>query len=429
MSSMSVHSLLDKESAKGGKENEPGAKEHDKPRDQRLDQWRQQPQEQPSLQPPLQATALSTPPSGYPPSVSGSANGLLSLLGPNVTTFPYSEQAYVETIKLRAEQERTKQDYYKLEIASKNLSILQTALRAQIPAGMIPGMCVGGVEPLVQQQQQQLIQQEQQTQLAQQAQPQFQYQPLHLQLSLMDIRRNLGQPDALSASPIPPVQYRFGRGNSVTDTNRNRPLSPAKIGAQAVANLATPSTPYRTTKQRQSHQRHYSMPVESLGRSPGKTVDLNRINEATAIGLKSRSLLTSLQPPAGESALSSPQGATSQIYVKPVPAQPLQKQTKQGHQPSQESMTSLQHIIQFHHWKPEFPGQQQPSNASSQRTPGQTHKRHKSHSDNMSVDLTTAPPPAITVQDQSGDVSMDTSMIEKDEKEVRGYPDILSNDR
>ena len=40
------------------------------------------------------------------------------------------------------------------------------------------------------------------------------------------------------------------------------------------------------------------------------------------------------------------------IQVKPVPAQPLMKQNL-SQPPSQESMTSFQHVIQFQHWRPE----------------------------------------------------------------------------
>ena len=64
--------------------------------------------------------------------------GLLALLGPNVTSFPFSEETFLNALKLRAEQERTKQEYYRVETANKNLAILQTALRAQMPVNMIP---------------------------------------------------------------------------------------------------------------------------------------------------------------------------------------------------------------------------------------------------------------------------------------------------
>lgn len=373
MSSMSVHSLLDRDDRQGGLE---GAPPLGRP---------QRPAQPLPLQ--LLTGASDAPPQGN--------EGLLALLGPNITSFPYSEQAYVESVKLRAEQERTKQEYYRHETAARNLAILQTALRAQIPLHMIPMMCVS-------------------------SDPSQQQQPSTRPPSV-DIRRgSVGQPDVYNASPVPPMQYRFGAGSGTagpaggsgglapTMGTSARPQLPAKIGAAAVANLATPTTPFRSKR----HQRHYSMPTESVTRSPGRSVDLNRISEHST-----RHKLPSLQPAAPASALSTPQGSTSQIYVKPAPAQPLTKQTRQGHQPSQESMTSLQHIIQFHHWKPEFPGQQQPLH------PPQPHKRHKSHSDNMSVDLSTAPP-AIRVDE--ADVSMDTD--DKEGREGKAYPNILTSE-
>ena len=85
--------------------------------------------------------------------------GLLALLGPNVTAFPFSEESFQDALKLRAEQERTKQEYYRVETANKNLAILQTALRVQIPINLIPLMCVGKVPELTEEQMKMMLQQ------------------------------------------------------------------------------------------------------------------------------------------------------------------------------------------------------------------------------------------------------------------------------
>lgn len=425
--------------------------------------------------------------------------GLLSLLGPNVTSFPFSESAYTETIKLRAEQERTKQDFYMLEIANRNLSIIQTALSASVPSDMIPSMCVGSgfnhisdFERQVQQQQQRFQQQshlqpQQQTERFHQPQK-FQQQPqkLQQQQSQQQPQSNLTVPglipiqqqqrqqhqqphrpnpsaqttfqpghmrsssskdyttDLLNANPIPPMQFKFGSGSGsdsgqvsgsrtpIISQNR-RPLSPAKIGAAAVANLANPITPYKTqaTRTLPLHQRHFSMPVETGSK---QAIDLNKINTH---------LSTQQHPKHKQGSplhhLHSPLGATSSIQVKPSPAQPLHKQAKLTQPPSQESMTSFQHIIQFHHWKPENPGQgvmsNNPSSSSGPNpfrnsgTP--THKRHKSNAD---ITMNTPQPqsqhqqepqqvggPAIRISDSSQsaksedhghddiDITMDTS--------------------
>lgn len=71
--------------------------------------------------------------------------GLLTLLGPNVSSFPFSELAFIEAMKLRTEQERTKQEFYRAESANKTLSIIQLALQAQVPPNQIPQLLAGGV--------------------------------------------------------------------------------------------------------------------------------------------------------------------------------------------------------------------------------------------------------------------------------------------
>ncbi|KAK6457110.1 uncharacterized protein RJT20DRAFT_37276 [Scheffersomyces xylosifermentans] len=384
--------------------------------------------------------------------------GLLSLLGPNVTSFPYSEEAFIETIKLRAEQEKTKQDFYKVEIANKNFSIIQTALKVQIPVNLIPLMCVGNSpespdNPQLQQLQQlkqeiqQQSRQQQHQQSSQPTQTQTQ-QPVGFQKSHSRSSSGGAPPrgafqDSLNASPIPPMNYRFGAGSSSNMSSVRRPLSPAKIGAAAVANLATPTTPYRgvpttgtgalsrRTRPLQSHQRHYSMPVESpsnrVGRS--KPIDLAPAEYSQSAIAKN----ASLQPqsnPTNPVQLQSPLGATSTIQVKPSPAQPLHKQSKSNQPPSQESMTSFQHIIQFHHWKPEGPGQGPNiggGNPFKQQPPQPNqHKRHKSTSENMSVDLTSptelGPPhlpsvPNIKVERPQGTTMSAQPSLEEDEDE------------
>ena len=374
--------------------------------------------------------------------------GLLALLGPNVTAFPFSEESFQDALKLRAEQERTKQEYYRVETANKNLAILQTALRAQIPINLIPLMCVGKVPELTEEQMKMMLQQplpqppiastqhfqpqgqppppQQQQQIPQsqpqhppqqppqqfvpivqqQQQQQQQGPPVFMQPGLLQEQQiqiiqanqkrmqqelqqqggvltqtspfqkahrrsassggsgsgSISQQDAFNVAGGPPLGFRFGAGSS----GNRRPLSPAKIGAAAVANLATPTTPYRgyasassSARKIPSHHRHSSLPVETPNRQP--IIDLNAADPNKGV--------TSLQSPLV--------GSTSTIQVKPIPAQPLHKQSKLHVQPLQESMTSFQHVIQFHHWKPTT---SQPGLSSSSGSPTRTHshKRRKS---------------------------------------------------
>lgn len=355
--------------------------------------------------------------------------GPLSLLGPNVLSFPLSENAYIEALKLKAEQERTKQEFYRLEIVLKNWNIFQNALRAQVPAHLIPMMCVGGL-PLEPGQvpqgipgQQQHIQQPQQPgqsvqrqqgqpQQPQTQQPQPQPQQVTPQQGQQTPQQGQVHPGQLqqvqpspssefqkghlrsnsrylvdfNANPVPALNYRFGSSGSTTSpvmTPVRRPLSPAKIGAAAVANLSTPITPYRATGGpvmsntsntrrllRYQHQRHYLMPVESPNR-----VNLGRIDQHQQKVKHSQQASGGyILPAASKSPL------TTTMQVKPLPAQPLHKQGKSAQPPSQELMTSFQHIIQFHHWKPESGGPPPVAGPNPFR-----HKRQKS--DNMSIDL------------------------------------------
>lgn len=380
---------------------------------------------------------------------------LFKLLGADISAFPYSESAFVEALRLRAEEERTKQEQIRLEIASKNLVIINRAIQHDVPPHMIPSMCVGAI-PEGAIPQRHLPQQSPQlsaysntgrrffpsgdygniavgypaanpthaassgatpgAQPAQMGQPGHLRQPGNPNITVTNTGAGPHQKspflapspsfgrnyDALdNASSVAPINYRFGGGAKVPPPQNRRPLSPAKLGAAAVASLANPVTPYRPSQHTlPTHQRHFSMPAEPMT-SPQRNMERGRNRHSQNIQLQS------------------PLGATSSIQVRPLPAQPLNKQTKNSQIPSQESMTSHQHIIQFHHWKPENPGEAEAGSISSESlTRGLfSHKRHKSN--DMSVDLLLVPqeaylgpigvPPSSTKRVQEADVSMDTS--------------------
>lgn len=361
-----------------------------------------------SIQKPQSA---STAPSSPQKTISDS--GLLTLLGPNVSSFPFSELAFIEAMKFKAEQERTKQEFYRAESANKNLNIIQLALQAQIPTNQIPQLLTGvipqqGVEetkprgldlglpyqppkhtlpPYPQsarwvnpQFAQPRLLLEQQVQMIQAQQRQIQYnlqqqqQQLQSQLTMHTAIPQFPQKRAssteleLSASPVQPKGFRFG-GNLTSNMSQERPQSPAKIGASAVAQLNAPTTPFRVPKSTSSsvgkrsrgHQRHSSMPVLAI------TGDVSHNARTRHLRQNSQALAKSspfVQSPSGS--------ATSTLQVKPIPAQPLNEQKRQQTQPLQESMQSFQHVIQFHHWQPE----QDFTPSSTKNSP--SHKRHKS---------------------------------------------------
>lgn len=357
---------------------------------------------------------------------------LEQVLGPQFASIPLTEASLVEALRLRTEQERSRQEELRLELALRNLAIIQAAVQNDVPGHLIPSMCVGGsLEPLLALLARSQLPQAQQALLHV---PQLLFQHLHPDFHhrrASDVPKSpyqapepsIPQGSGLGALPriargydqdnaslVAPLNYRFGAGSS------HRPLSPAKIGAAAVANLSNPITPYRPAKQTlPTHQRHFSMPAETL---------LAKDRPSERSGPRTR-LLTK------PSQLQLPLGATSSIQVRPSPAQPLHKQARTTQAPSQESMTSFQHVIQFHHWKPENPGQQPEGSPERQHS----HKRHKSS--DMSVDLGQktlsfarhTPQPSMeagsSVKRDDPDVSMDTSDVTITETTKR--PDTETN--
>ncbi|AGO11555.1 AaceriADL231Wp [[Ashbya] aceris (nom. inval.)] len=61
-----------------------------------------------------------------------------SLLGPQVANWPYSETSLIHALELKVEQEKTKQQYYKLENVNRSIDLVKTALEAQVPGHFIP---------------------------------------------------------------------------------------------------------------------------------------------------------------------------------------------------------------------------------------------------------------------------------------------------
>ncbi|SGZ50346.1 CIC11C00000005236 [Sungouiella intermedia] len=429
MSSMSVHSLIDKYTNTDERPVVPRSRsgppvlELNK---ERLDKYHLKDVNRPDIESTHSQTAPPNPSTNTPSQTTDPA--LLALLGPNITSFPWSESAFVEALRLRAEEERTKQEQIRLEIASKNLAIINKAIEHEVPAHMIPSMCVAPIPEGAIPQRYISLQSPQlpvYSQLGRRNYPSGDYSNIsmgypgvgpHQQSPFLAPSPSFGRNyDTLdNASSVAPINYRFGSGSKAPPPPHNRrPLSPAKLGAAAVANLANPVTPYRPSQRTlPTHQRHFSMPAETLS-SPQRTLERTRNRNSQNVQLQS------------------PLGATSSIQVRPSPAQPLNKQTKNSQIPSQESMTSHQHIIQFHHWKPENPGESEIGSVSSGSLARGlfSHKRHKSN--DMSVDLlltnqefigSSAMPPSSIKREHEADVSMDTSDVTITEKEAAGEP-------
>lgn len=353
---------------------------------------------------------------------------LVSLFGPEMKHLQLSTSTLQAALVLRAEQERTKQEQIRLEIAARNFLIIELATKNDVPPHLIPTMCVGTAP------QQSPLHganvsghptsgQRQRSYLGASNQPTVPSTNSSLHgspyLSHLNIARNYEHPD--NASLVPPANFRIGTGSTrftqpQSNQNHRRPRSPAKIGAAAVANLAGQVPAYAPTQRTLPlHQRHFSMPLEALPSS--KNMERSQLrakyqNPPQFNVHNGSSLLAS-----GEEA----SGKVSSMQVRPSPAQPLYKQTKNSQVPSQESMTSFQHVIQFHHWKPENPTSdkfegRKDSSIQSISTPrqGYLHKRHKSNE--MTVDLLSDPAiaelrqsPHAKIEDNDQDISMTKS--------------------
>lgn len=376
---------------------------------------------------------------------------LAALLGPEAANFPFEEATLIEALKLRQEQERTRQELVRADIAAKNLAIVQMAVLRDVPPHMIPQMCVGNVPvPFQSPQQEQKLR----------------FDPRHPSGTPSLDYLNPPNPEVVFHAPSPgqrrtsqelesgleqPLNFRFGGSSrpapgSLAPHQSRRPLLPAKIGAAAVATLANPVTPLRPVHRTLPlHQRHFLMPADpTRERIPDRVHERapepspERTDRAERAERRRKPLTAQLQLPLG---------ATSAIQVRPHQAQPLSRQSRNNIVPLQELMSSFQHIIQFHHWKPEAPGDQTPSMLAQYLQPpppqpplhlhllqslrssvlllslqpsGVLHKRHKSN--DMLVDLLALPalggdqaPPETPgrhrKQPSMADVSMDTSDV------------------
>jgi hypothetical protein len=63
---------------------------------------------------------------------------LVALLGPGFTTWTHSDESLIQALNLRAEMERTKQEYYRLEIWHRSLELLREATAYNVPPSSVP---------------------------------------------------------------------------------------------------------------------------------------------------------------------------------------------------------------------------------------------------------------------------------------------------
>lgn len=61
-----------------------------------------------------------------------------ALLGPEITSWNFSDASLKAALELRTERERTRQEFYKLEMRKRSAELLQEVMRYNIPSSMIP---------------------------------------------------------------------------------------------------------------------------------------------------------------------------------------------------------------------------------------------------------------------------------------------------
>ncbi|CDR38646.1 CYFA0S02e04060g1_1 [Cyberlindnera fabianii] len=206
-------------------------------------------------------------------------------LGNTPVEWPYSEEALVALIQLQKEKEVTKQQFFRSELLTKSLELMNRALAVSVPPALIPSLFSGETpndELLMRLASQQPQQPQQATPDATMAPPTPLRQP---QAQPMPMQRQANQPpppqphmipqQMRQAPPIPSPQRTLYSGYhqpqqmpQPTQTYGNlgppvsfqqqalqRPNSPAKIGAAAVAQLEKryPTSP--------AHKRTMSTPV------------------------------------------------------------------------------------------------------------------------------------------------------------------------
>ncbi|ODV73736.1 Bop3p CYBJADRAFT_89253 [Cyberlindnera jadinii NRRL Y-1542] len=176
---------------------------------------------------------------------------------------PLSEKALIELIRLQREKEITKQQYYRLEILGRSTELLNKCLHVNMPPNLIPTVFSGEAPAEVQQEQQRQAQARAQVQahqqhiqlsphpLAHQPPPQIQQlqspqgqayqqfpQPLQQQQQQQQQQHNIymvpQRQQQLQQQQQQQTQYATHLGPPV---KFQRPHSPAKIGAAAVAQL------------------------------------------------------------------------------------------------------------------------------------------------------------------------------------------------
>lgn len=295
---------------------------------------------------------------------------LSSLLGSAVSYWNYSDESLSQALRLRAEQERTKQEFYRLELRKRSLDLLHEAMRYNIPPNSVPLLFSGSQLPADANALAALSVQIQQQQQQQQPPPPYvssQSGPVPVFSSQSGL-----VPAPQGPPPPPPPPKRPSSHSRNLSLPPQPTIIPSEYQKQAAA-AANPPPPQQQPPQlrsppsfRPGHQHHSSTSAISFTspvRGPPAFSTLSGPGPYPQMS-------TQQQPPP---LARSGSWQINQPYFPP-PQQPTISTS-----PSSPS-SSLQHIIQFHHWQPS-PSKASPSHSSPQTGDDSALKRRKSVSD------------------------------------------------
>lgn len=284
-----------------------------------------------------------------------------ALLGPEITSWNFSDESLKAALELRTEQEKTRQELYKLELRKKTSELLSEAVRYNVPPSLIP--ILFNAPPL------ENVPEGVQAppEYAQQHSPPYTYPPY-----------------PSSSSPVrkPPVKYThsfpsssknqpvdaLGLGSSSTTTmdrerfpshaHHQRNMSLPQLGPQGPTfvpseyQLRQPGMNSQALQQQQQHPTPQKQPgAFRPGHHQPHHASMSAIPPSHYSGPSQQGVINSIYQPSSRSSWQSSSGAgaygPAQTVHPPNPGSPS---------------TSMHHIIQFHHWQP---NQQKPAAAVS----------------------------------------------------------------
>lgn len=258
---------------------------------------------------------------------------LQSLFGSHASSMSISEETLRAALQLKTEQERTKQEFYRLELQRKNAEILQNAIHNNIPQTMFPIL--------------------------------FQHDQDHSSYQNQLHSNNLNQPmapptDSTSSPTSDNIHYPTSRNNH--QRNLSLPPQPTIIPSEYQQRVLGPQNFKSSSSSQNTLSRHHghhaslsSIPSTHYSSTPGPAIGQQSVfhsnplyNNMQSSSSATRSGITR----SGPSSAAPVPAATSWQHnaSNPKPYFPSSKNPYPANPGS--PSTSVHQIIQFHHWTP-----------------------------------------------------------------------------